>query len=214
MDRQINIVIVDDHQLVLDGLSSLLKDNDRIRIAFTTTEPQLVIKMLVHHQIDVLVTDIMMPKLNGIHLAKAVKDTFPHIRILALSMNCDWPTINTMIHESDVSGYALKNIGKAELETAILKIAEGGVHFSPEVLELLEKGAAGKSRVAALQLTRREIEIIQLIEQEKNNKQIADELFISERTVETHRKNIFRKTGTNSVLGLVKFAYENQVIIK
>lgn len=212
MKRPISIIIVDDHQLVLDGLSALLKDHPEIKIAFTTTRPDLVVKMLVHHDVQVMITDIMMPQVNGMDLAKAVRERFPSIQILALSMNCDWNIIDTLISESDISGYALKNIDKDELELAILKVADGGVHFSQEVLEMIERGAKRNAEIAACHLTGREIEIIQLIEQEKNNKQIAAELFISERTVETHRKNIFRKTQTNSVLGLVKFAYEHQLI--
>lgn len=214
MNPKINIIIVDDHQIVLDGLSALLKDNEHIHIAFTTTEPQLVVKMMLHHQIDVVITDIMMPQLDGKDLARDIKEKYPDVKILALSMNCDWNTINTMIDQSGISGYALKNIGKEELESAVLKIAAGGMHFSPEVMELLEKGTQTKDPKELAHLTRRELEIIQLIEQEKSNKQIAEELFISERTVETHRKNIFRKTGTNSVLGLVKFAYEKGIVIK
>lgn len=214
MDKPINIVIVDDHQIVLDGLTALLQGHPFIHIVFTTTAPQLVSRMMIHHQVDVVITDIMMPQLNGIDLSKEIKEKFPEVKILALSMNCDWNTINVLINQSEISGYALKNIGKEELEAAIIKVAEGGLHFSPEVMELLEKGAGKESSTEAYHLTKREIEIIQLIEQEKSNKQIADELFISERTVETHRKNILRKTGTNSVLGLVKFAYEKGIIVK
>lgn len=206
----INIIIVDDHQLVLDGLSALLKGHSDIKVAFTTTRPDLVTKMLVHHDVQLMITDIMMPGYDGIALAKAVREKYPHIQILALSMNCDWHI--TLINDSDIAGYALKNIDKEELETAILKIASGNVYFSPEVLEMMQQGVARNAKKEALQLTSREIEIIRLIEQEKNNKQIAAELFISERTVETHRKNIFRKTKTNTVLGLVKFAYEHNII--
>lgn len=214
MDKPINIIIVDDHQIVLDGLTALLQGHPFIHIVFTTTAPQLVSRMMIHHQVDVVLTDIMMPQLNGIDLSKEIKDNFPGVKILALSMNCDWHTINVLINQSEISGYALKNIGKEELEAAIIKVAAGGMHFSPEVVALLEKGAGKENATAAYHLTKREIEIIQLIEQEKSNKQIAEELFISERTVETHRKNILRKTDTNSVLGLVKFAYEKGIIVK
>ncbi len=120
--------------------------------------------------------------------------------------------VNEMIEQADISGYVLKNIGKQELIAALEKIAGGGIYFSEEVINELQTTASKKKQKEESQLTAREIEIIQLIEKEFNNKQIAETLFISERTVETHRKNIFRKTNTNSVIGLVKFAYEHRLI--
>ncbi|HMP94575.1 MAG TPA: response regulator transcription factor, partial [Phnomibacter sp.] len=139
---------------------------------------------------------------------------FPHIKILALSMSGQGEIVDEMIQDADINGYVLKNIGKTDLETAIRKIAGGGIYFSDEVLKELERTAGAKKQLEEAQLTQREVEIIQLIEQELSNKEIAEQLFISERTVETHRKNIFRKTKTNSVIGLVKYAYEHQLIKK
>ena len=98
------------------------------------------------------------------------------------------------------------------MSQAILKIAAGGIYFSEEVLKELEKQSHIKKETEEAQLTQREIEIVRLIEKEMGNKEIAEALFISERTVETHRKNIFRKTQTNSVIGLVKYAYEHKLI--
>ena len=120
--------------------------------------------------------------------------------------------VNEMINDADISGYVLKNIGKNELVTAIEKIAGGGIYFSEAVLEELKKISERKKENEQAHLTDREVEIIRLIEKEYSNKQIAETLFISERTVETHRKNIFRKTETNSVIGLVKYAYEHRLI--
>ena len=115
-------------------------------------------------------------------------------------------------NDADISGYVLKNIGKQELIKALEKIASGGIYFSEEVIDELQRTSQRKKQKEEAQLTDREIEIIRLIEKEYNNKQIAEELFISERTVETHHKNIFRKTNTNSVIGLVKYAYEHKLI--
>jgi DNA-binding NarL/FixJ family response regulator len=120
--------------------------------------------------------------------------------------------VNEMINDADISGYVLKNIGKQELIAAIEKIAKGGIYFSEAVLEELQRTEKRKKETAEAHLTERETEIIKLIEKEYSNKQIAETLFISERTVETHRKNIFRKTNTNSVIGLVKYAYEHKLI--
>ena len=212
MRDTIVLALVDDHQIVIDGLMSLLRGHDRFHIAFATTEPRDVITKMKATPIDILLTDILMPNLPGNELAKQVKKAFPNVKILALSMSGQGDLIHDMISESDISGYVLKNVGKLELAQAIEKIAAGGVYFSEEVLDELKRTNERRKKTEGVHLTGREIEIIRLIEKELNNKQIAEALFISERTVETHRKNIFRKTNTNSVIGLVKYAYQHKLI--
>ena len=210
--RKITLALVDDHQIVIDGLMSLLKGEERYQFAFATTHPEQVIDHLKKKQVDVLLTDVQMPGLPGNALAREVRKQFPDIKILALSMSGQGDIVNEMINDADISGYVLKNIGKKELITAIEKIANGGIYFSEDVLEELQRTANRKKESDIAHLTDRETEIIRLIEKEYSNKQIAETLFISERTVETHRKNIFRKTNTNSVIGLVKYAYEHKLI--
>jgi two-component system, NarL family, nitrate/nitrite response regulator NarL len=209
---KISLALVDDHQIVIDGLMSLLKGHDQFRFAFATTDPTEVIQKIEETPVDILLTDVMMPKLPGNVLAKQVKDKFPAIRILALSMSGQGDLVNEMINDADISGYVLKNIGKQQLIKALEKIAAGGIYFSEEVIEELQRTSVRKKQNVEAHLTDREVEIIRLIEKEYNNKQIAEALFISERTVETHRKNVFRKTATNSVIGLVKYAYEHKLI--
>ncbi len=209
---KITLALVDDHQIVIDGLTSLLKGHDKFKFAFATTNSSEVIERIAQTPIDVLLTDVMMPKLPGNQLAKQVKEKYPDVKILALSMSGQGDLVNEMIEDADISGYVLKNIGKQELITALEKIADGGIYFSDEVIDELQRTSQRKKQNAEAHLTDREIEIIRLIEKEYNNKQIAETLFISERTVETHRKNIFRKTTTNSVIGLVKYAYEHKLI--
>lgn len=209
---KISLALVDDHQIVIDGLMALLKGEQRYQFAFATTQPKEVIENLKKHHVDILLTDVMMPDMPGDVLAKEVRKQFPQIKILALSMSGQGDIVNEMVNDADISGYVLKNIGKKELVAAIEKIAGGGIYFSEAVLEELKKTASRKKQNEEAHLTDREIEIIRLIEKEYSNKQIAETLFISERTVETHRKNIFRKTGTNSVIGLVKYAYEHRLI--
>lgn len=208
----IRLALVDDHQIVIDGLTSLLKGDEKFSFAFATTDSSEVVERISRDPIDILLTDIMMPKLPGNELARQVRQKFPQVRILALSMSGQGDLVDEMINESDISGYVLKNIGKQELVRAIEKIAAGGIYFSEEVIDELQKSSRRKKEVEEAHLTAREIEILRLIEKEYNNKQIAEALFISERTVETHRKNIFRKTNTNSVIGLVKYAYEHRLI--
>jgi two-component system, NarL family, nitrate/nitrite response regulator NarL len=214
MSNAIKILMVDDHQIVLDGLQQLLQTDNAIEIVAATTKSEQVAELLQKHKVDILLTDIEMPLLNGIDLAKQVRHNHAHIKILALSMNNDGALINQMIDESDISGYVLKNTSRDELLTAIKKIAAGGIYFSDEALTQMEKSSQIKKENETTGLSAREIEIIQCIEKEMSNKQIADALFISERTVETHRKNILRKTKAGSVLGLIKYAYSHKLIKK
>lgn len=212
MNRKISLALVDDHQIVIDGLMSLLKGHEVFRLSFATTNPTEVLDKMAEHPVDILLTDVMMPGLPGNELARKVKERFPAVKILALSMSGQGDLVNEMINDADISGYVLKNVGKQELVRALEKIAAGGIYFSEEVISELQRSSERKKQIEDAHLTDREIEIIRLIEKEYNNKQIAEELFISERTVETHRKNIFRKTSTNSVIGLVKYAYEHKLI--
>lgn len=206
------LALVDDHQIVIDGLMSLLKGHENFEFAFATTDPTETIDLLKQHHVDILLTDVMMQKMPGTELAKAVRQHFPNIKILALSMSGEGDLVNDMINDSDISGYVIKNIGKQELIKALESIASGNIYFSEDVIMALQRTSHRKKQNEEAHLTEREIEIIRLIEKEYNNKQIAEALFISERTVETHRKNIFRKTNTGSVIGLVKYAYEHKLV--
>ncbi len=209
---KINIAIVDDHQIVIDGIMSLLQGHERIRIQKVSTSSVEMLQLLQESPVDILLTDIMMPEMNGQELAKEVRKNLPDIKILALSMSGQGHIVNAMINDADISGYVLKNIGKNELTAAIEKIYDGGIYFSDEVLEELSRFDNMKKENLEAHLTDREIEIIRLIEKELSNKDIAEKLFISERTVETHRKNIFRKTKTTTAIGLIKYAYEHKLI--
>jgi len=210
--EKITLALVDDHRIVIDGLISMLKGHETFQFAFATTDPREVVDKLREQPVDVLLTDVMMPGINGNSLAKKVRENFPDIKILALSMSGEGDVINEMINDADISGYVLKNIGKQELIKAIEKIASGNVYFSEDVIEELKRTSMRRKQNEDAHLTDREVEIIRLIEKEYNNRQIAEALFISERTVETHRKNILRKTNTNSVIGLVKYAYEHKLV--
>jgi len=209
--RKISLAIVDDHQIVIDGLKSLLQGLEKFTVIAECTEPVQMLELLKHQAVDILLTDIMMPVMNGAELAKEVHQKYPAIKILALSMSGQGDLVNKMIDDADIAGYVLKNIGKTELIHALEKISTGGIYFSEAVLNEMTKASDLKKENVEVNLTAREVEIIKLIEKEYSNKLIADSLFLSERTVETHRKNIFRKTKTNSVLGLIKYAYEHKL---
>lgn len=132
-NTRIRLGIVDDHQIVIDGLKSLLHGHDQFEVAFESTQPLEVTGLLTKKKIDILLTDVMMPGLNGAELAKAVHEQFPDIKILALSMSGQGDLVNQMIDDADISGYVLKNIGKKELIRALEKISGGGIYFSEEV---------------------------------------------------------------------------------
>ncbi len=213
-NQKIRLAIVDDHQIVIDGLKSLLQGEIDFHIEFESTDPTSIVQKLETRPIDILLTDVMMPLMNGAELSKQIHELFPQIKILALSMSGQGELVNQMIEDSDISGYVLKNIGKQELLRALRKIASGGIYFGEEVLEEMMKASEKRKIAEEVNLTIREIEIIGLIEKEFGNKKIAETLFLSERTVETHRKNIFRKTKTSSLIGLIKYAYEHKLIKK
>lgn len=206
---KIKLFIVDDHQLVVDGLRSLINNEDQFVIVGSSNRPKEVVDRLGDLAVDILLTDINMPEMTGVELTRNVKKKFPKIKILALSMFGERQVIKEMI-DAGISGYILKNTGKQELLEALAKLAAGHSFFGEEVTNELIKSFRNDEEGS--HLTNREIEIIRLIENEYSNKKIADLLFISERTVETHRKNIFRKTGTQSIVGLLKYAYEHRII--
>lgn len=205
------LAIIDDHPIVIDGIVALLGADPDISIVFSTTSAAKLLEELERTAVDVLITDIMMPEMNGKELAKQVRKKFPEIKILALSMSGQGDVINDMINDADIAGYILKNVSKEDLLIAIHKIARGGIYFSDEVLAELEKYKIPE-KVSEVTLTNREIEIIRLMEQEMGNKEIAAHLFISDKTVETHRKNIFRKLGKNTLIGVIKYAYDHKII--
>jgi two-component system nitrate/nitrite response regulator NarL len=207
--EKIKIFIADDHQLVIDGICSLLMNEPEFEITGTSSK-SAVMTMLEKMHVDILLTDVQMPDVSGVELTRQIRKKHPHIYVLALSMYGDIDVIKQMI-DSGISGYILKNTGKKELIEALKKIAKGDNYFSPEITRELMKAVKTKNEPPS-HLTNREIEIIRLIAKDLGNKQIADQLFISERTIETHRKNILRKTNTQSAVGLLKFAYENKII--
>lgn len=209
MKNKIKIVLIDDHQMLIDGIKSLLSDADNFEVIAEFTSAKKLLDSIAELNPYLVITDINMPEMNGIELTQILKKQYPSLKILALSMHNDKTMISKMI-DAGVSGYILKNTGKQELLEALEQICSGNTFYSREVAnEMLNNKNTSSDEV---NLTAREVEIIKLIAKEYSNLQIADSLCISERTVETHRKNIFRKTATKSVVGLIKFAIEKGVI--
>lgn len=206
------IAILDDHQIVIDGLKLLLAGQDNFKIVAEHTRGYDLLETLKHKKIDLVLTDIMMPDMDGYEVALRIKNDFPEVKVLALSMNGEGVLVDKMIEQADIAGYLLKTSDKKELIQAIEEVSAGNTYFSKEILSELKSFQKIKKENEQINLTTREIEIIQCIAQDLSNKQIADKLFISERTVETHRKNIFRKTNIHSAMSLVEFAKKRKII--
>jgi len=171
-----------------------------------------MLELLEKNEVHVLITDIMMPEMNGYELSVLIRTKYPSIKILALSMSEEGGMITKMIEKAKVDGYIPKASGKQELINAIVSIVNGVPYFATQVLEQYEVDRKIKSENKILNLTNRELQIIECIIQHLSNKDIANKLFISERTVETHRKNIFRKTDTKGVASLVQFVKMHKLL--
>lgn len=210
--KPLRIILVDDHQIMLDGISALLKNDERFSIVGTYTRCADALAEM--QNVDVVITDIQIPEMNGLEFTKVIRSKFSGVFILALSMSGEDAMVSEMLN-AGVNGYVLKNTGQEELKNALMTIVRGETYLSPEIAVALTRALIAQRKEAedpAPKLTQREIEIIKLIAKEYSNEKIANELFISERTVETHRKNIFRKTGTKGVVGLLKYAMDKKII--
>jgi two-component system nitrate/nitrite response regulator NarL len=209
-DKKIRLVLVDDHHIVLDGLESLLSKDAGFDVLAALRSGEEVLAFLETEQPHILLTDYSLPGVSGLDFVRHVRKKYPLIRIIVLSMHDEAHIIKSILKEG-VEGYLLKNIQHSELKSAIRHVAQGLPYVSPEVTRLLME-EMNRPKDAPELLTERELDVLRLIAKELSNKAIAERLFISERTVETHRKNIFRKTKTASLVGLIKFAFEQKLV--
>jgi two-component system, NarL family, nitrate/nitrite response regulator NarL len=203
----IKIIIADDHQIVLDGLVSLIKIDDGIEIVGKAINGKKVLDLLKINTVDIAVLDIEMPEMDGIETAILIKEQFPEIKVLILTMYNEIGFIRKII-QAGVNGYILKNKGKEELVKAIHSINEGEDYFGEEVTKTLVSSMRVKDVIGEIRLTKKEIEVLKLIANGDTTPIIATKLFIANSTVETHRRNLIEKTGVNGSKGLIKFAIE------
>lgn len=208
-EKSIKLLIVDDHRIVLDGLKSLFDQDPHFEIMGAASSAEEALRLLQIHHPDILLTDYRLPGLTGLELAMVVKEKYPTIKRVILSMHDEGLLVKQILKEG-VDGYLLKSIQQTELKTALHQIMEGFPYVSPEITRMML--ANMNSEQPEELLSERERQVLNLIAKECSNKQIAEKLFISERTVETHRKNIFRKTNTSSLVGLIKYAFANNLI--
>lgn len=205
-EKKIKIFLVDDHKIFVRGVATLLGSEAAIEIAGFAFDGKEAIEFLRNNAVELVITDVQMPVMSGIELTRLIKEEFPEVRVIGLSMFDKAEIIHELV-TAGAEGYLLKDIEKSELVHAIKEVAGGNTYYSGGVAESLMKTLQNKDL-----LTRREKEIIRLIAEENTNAMIAGKLFISEYTVESHRKNIFRKTQAKSIVGLVNYAHENKLI--
>jgi DNA-binding NarL/FixJ family response regulator len=212
--NKIRMAIADDHQTVIDGLLTLLQRHEYFKAVIITTNPSELLRQMACTPVDILFADITMLYRTGHELVNKVKELFPRVQMIALFEKEQNNIVNTMIEEGSITGYVLKTTDKHSITKALENMI-GKIYSSDKTLKEMPNPTVRLRKVTPepSHLTDRELEVIRLIEQEYSNKQIAERLFISERTVETHRKNIFRKTKTNSVIGLIKYAYNHKLVI-
>lgn len=215
-EKTIRVLVVDDHQLIIDGLKSLLQDEPDIVFTGGANSMQQAIDFVTNNQVQVVLADINMPEGSGIETTRKLKAMQPDIQVLALTMHEDINMIRKMV-EAGASGYILKRTNMNEVLEAIRVVAKGGKYLGRDVQEILLNNMGQPEKPAEQtenpsKLTQRESEILNLITKELRNEEIAEKLFISERTVETHRRNIFTKTKTKSIVGLIKYAIANGLI--
>jgi len=209
------LLIVDDHQIILDSLRLLFSAIENVTVALTLTDSRQVLPLLEAHEIDVVVSDLHMPYLTGIDLTLQLRKKHTDVKILLLRMAEDAPHIREAI-KAGVNGYVLKKSGREELEKAVQTIITGRKYYSEAVIEELSANASEDLNEAQpatiLHLTGREIEIIQLIAKELSSREIANTFCISIPTVETHRRNVMQKLGVKSVVGVVKYAMRHGLV--
>ena len=211
----INLFLVEDHALIRGGIKSLLPPNeyqvigefDRPRLAFEALE--------TGNKPDIIVMDISLPEMNGLEASKFLKENYPEIRIIILSMHKDEEYVMECLNQ-DIMGYVVKDSIGDEIRQAIDKVYAGQKYFSKEVISLAlnthKKNKTRQKELDEINLTTRENEVLVLIADGKINNEIAEMLFISERTVEAHRANIMKKMGARNTAELVRKAIEKNLL--
>ncbi|MNJ93163.1 Transcriptional regulatory protein DegU [compost metagenome] len=209
--EKVNILIADDHQMVIDGLKLMLGNEPYVVLA-EANNGQEAIDLINSNpdKYDLVLTDISMPLLSGTELCKMIKSQFPHIQVLILSMYNNAQAVKEAVL-AEADGYILKNSGRNELLQALHRITNGGTYFSQDIVPIIY-GQYQKQKVQDEKLnvlSPREKEILALIVKELTSEEIAEKLFISKKTVDNHRQHLFVKCNCKSTVGLVKYAIAN-----
>jgi len=214
----IKVIITDDHKIIRVGLRGLLDRETDIEVVGEAEGAEDTLQLLAKIPVDVILMDIDLGESDGIQATRRVKEQYPNICVLGLTMHEESDYIIKML-EAGASGYLLKNAGREELLTAIHTVAKGDSYFSQKVSATLLQAITHPKTAPADQkkhfqtpLSEREIEVLRLIAQEYSNGEIAEKLFISIRTVDTHRRNLLEKLQVKNTVGLVKYALDKGII--
>lgn len=202
----IRIAIAEDHQSLIDGIKLLLEYEDDIEIVGTVNDGEALLKLVRLKQPNVVITDIRMPKMDGITATKAIKEELPHTKILGFTMFDQKAAIQQML-DAGASGYLLKNSPLEEVLRAVRSVYNGNTYFDTNIEIEKENDTNKKSKGL---LTKRQVEILGLIAQGKTSREIADILFIGVHTVDTHRKNMIRILGLQGKGELMRYALERK----
>ena len=211
MDNTIKLLVADDHAIVRDGIVSLLRSMPDFEVTGTASNGFEVLELAGKQPVDVCLLDISMPGMDGIETARQLCQSKPGIKIIMLTTYSDREIISELVHIG-VSGYLLKNSDKEELAEAIHRVMKGRHYFSEDIEKIILEGLTEKRAPEIVPLTDRELQVVQLLAKEYTNDKIAEELHISFRTVETHRKNIMQKAKAHNLAGLLKYAYGNGLL--
>lgn len=211
----ITVSITDDHPLALEGIQNMLRSVPEIHVIHTYASGAQLLQGLAQVQPDILLLDILLPDHNGTELAGAISKTYPQVKIIAIT-SLDAPVHMKNMIRQGCKGYLLKNTDKASLVEAIMQVHEGQEYIDPMLKEKLLNHVLHYQKLnnpgRTHELTQREKEILRLIVDELTSQEIADRLFLSLRTVETHRFNLQKKLGVNNNIGLVKIAIQMGLI--
>ena len=203
-------VIIDDHNIIIEGIEMLLGFEKDIKILKSYNDGYDFLDDLRTNKIvpDVVLMDLMMPTISGLECSKILKKEFPEIKIIILSMNCDEKVVYDLIEKIGVEGYLSKKISRKELVAAMNDVKLGYIHLSDEASRALSEFKKRIFEYPEIKLSAREKEIVALMMKGNTNREIAEKLFISESTVETHRKNVYRKTDAHSLPKLIQIVQE------
>lgn len=212
----VKLLIADDHELILNGIKDMLRPFKKFKIVATAMNGQQAIDMAMEYEPDVIFTDISMPVANGIEVAKIISEKLPKTKILALTQHEENEYVLQFLNAGG-HGYLLKNSTKNDFIEAIDTVLAGKRYLSDQISQqMINNLVSGKSneteQEVEIHLTKREREIIQKIADDFSNQQIADDLNISLRTVETHRRNIMQKLKVKTVVALLKYATLHNII--
>lgn len=212
----IRVLLVDDHPLVLDGINACLSSEASIEVVGQANNGLEALELAEALAPDVVLMDVSMPVMNGLEATKEMKLRFPQYRVLILSMHENREYILQLI-QSGAAGYVLKDVSSEELVKAIEVVHQGGTYFSAKASNALVKQFENPAKALAhddkrQSLTKREEGVLKLLAEGCSNKEIARELDISVRTVETHRQNIKQKLNIQTAAGLAKYAIENNIV--